>query len=709
TLAHRVSITSLLLMVFVFLISPAHAALEWPKEIEADQATVVIYQPQPEKLSGNMLSGRAAISITLKDTEEPIFGVMWFTARLDTDRDSDTVIVSDIKVENVAWPESKDAGEQRFTAIFEASIPEEGVEISMERLSASLQTAELEQKSLTELKNDPPIIEFLETLTVLLMYDGEPRLKDIENSDYQRVMNTPFAVACDKKGKACWLSSGSFWYKSKEALGPFTPNNSPPADLAKMIPAPEEQDGSPLTPPLIVVATEATEVISTQGKPKWTALTGGELLYVENTETAWLRELSTGNMYVLLSGRWFRAKQQSGPWTFVRPDELPASFSEIPPASDIGGVRNSVAGTPEAEDAILNAAIPQTAAIKRSEASLTVEYDGNPKFEQIEGTDVAYAVNSAAQVLQIDQRYYAVDNGVWFSSAVATGPWVVADSVPADKIAEIPPSSPVYNTTHVVIYESTPEVVYVGYTPGYMWSFPYYGVPVYGTGWYYPPYYGAYYYPRPPTWGFHVGYNPWTGWNYGVSWSNGFFSVGIAFGGGYGGHCCGGWYGGGSHGDININTGNINIGNSINIGNHENIGNQIGNNPKARDRIANQNIYNRPENLTRNADRTRTPGGVNQSRPSTRENNVYADKSGQVARNNGGNWETRDNGSWKSSASSSNRTSDLTSVSRPTNSSFNNSSFNQRDLNSHQSARQFGASREMGRSMPRGGRGGRRR
>ncbi|MFT5770127.1 MAG: hypothetical protein ACI9H8_002110, partial [Lysobacterales bacterium] len=700
---------SLLLMVFVFLISPAHAALEWPKEIEADQATVVIYQPQPEKLSGNMLSGRAAISITLKDTEEPIFGVMWFTARLDTDRDSDTVIVSDIKVENVAWPESKDAGEQRFTAIFEASIPEEGVEISMERLSASLQTAELEQKSLTELKNDPPIIEFLETLTVLLMYDGEPRLKDIENSDYQRVMNTPFAVACDKKGKACWLSSGSFWYKSKEALGPFTPNNSPPADLAKMIPAPEEQDGSPLTPPLIVVATEATEVISTQGKPKWTALTGGELLYVENTETAWLRELSTGNMYVLLSGRWFRAKQQSGPWTFVRPDELPASFSEIPPASDIGGVRNSVAGTPEAEDAILNAAIPQTAAIKRSEASLTVEYDGNPKFEQIEGTDVAYAVNSAAQVLQIDQRYYAVDNGVWFSSAVATGPWVVADSVPADKIAEIPPSSPVYNTTHVVIYESTPEVVYVGYTPGYMWSFPYYGVPVYGTGWYYPPYYGAYYYPRPPTWGFHVGYNPWTGWNYGVSWSNGFFSVGIAFGGGYGGHCCGGWYGGGSHGDININTGNINIGNSINIGNHENIGNQIGNNPKARDRIANQNIYNRPENLTRNADRTRTPGGVNQSRPSTRENNVYADKSGQVARNNGGNWETRDNGSWKSSASSSNRTSDLTSVSRPTNSSFNNSSFNQRDLNSHQSARQFGASREMGRSMPRGGRGGRRR
>ncbi len=173
-------------------------------------------------------------------------------------------------------------------------------------------------------------------------------------------------------------------------------------------------------------------------------------------------------------------------------------------------------------------------------------------------------------------RYYAVDNGVWFTSASASGPWVIADEVPEDKIAEIPPSSPVYNTTHVHVYQSTPEIVYVGYTPGYLWSFPYYGVPVYGTGWYYPPYYGRWYYPRPPTWGFNVGYNPWTGWNFGLSWSNGFFSFGMSWGGGYGGYyrpwgCCGGWYGGGYRGPTVINTGNINIGNNVNIGNRTEI------------------------------------------------------------------------------------------------------------------------------------------
>ena len=76
-----------------------------------------------------------------------------------------------------------------------------------------------------------------------------------------------------------------------------------------------------------------------------------------------LRDLPTGNMYLLLSGRWFRSKSEDGPWTFVRADELPPAFAEIPPASDLGGLRTSVAGTPEAEEAVLDAHIPQTAAI----------------------------------------------------------------------------------------------------------------------------------------------------------------------------------------------------------------------------------------------------------------------------------------------------------------------------------------------------------
>jgi hypothetical protein len=635
------------------------SAIEWPQEVDAKEGTIVVYQPQPETLKGNTLTGRSAMSLELKNGKDPIFGAFWFTARLDS-QGGDSVLVRDLKVTKVSWPDSKDAEEQRFTRIVEDAIPSAGFEISRERLAASLSTAEVEQKSLEQLKHDPPRIIFDEQLAVLLSYDGKPRFKPVENSQYERALNTPMLVARHTRTKTCYLSSGSLWYEAKDPLGPWKVTKSPPADLVAIVPRQEDAGPAPAVAPIILVATEPTELVVSDGKPQWESLSGGEVLFVNNTETPWLRDLPTGNMYILLSGRWYRAKTAAGPWTFVPADGLPSGFANIPPASDIGGLRTSVAGTPEAEDALLEASIPQTAAIKKSDASLVVEYDGKPKFDKISGTSVSYAVNTGAQVLKINKQYYAVDNGVWFTAGSATGPWRVADEVPEQEIAKIPPSSPVYNTTYVQIYESTPQVVYVGYTPGYLWSFPYYGVPVYGTGWYYPPYWGRYYYPRPPTWGFHVGYNPWNGWNFGVSWSNGFFSMGASWGGGYGyyrpGRCCGGWYGGGYRRPPIVinNTGNINIGNTINVGNRTHIGKQFNNNIRVNNANFNNrsnNIYQRPENRARVADRRLAQSNLQQARSAkSRDNNVFAGSNGGVARKVGDQWQTRENGKWQANS-----------------------------------------------------------
>jgi hypothetical protein len=117
--------TATVLLAFCLLVVsvPAMAQLEWPQEIAAPEGTIVVYQPQPEKLAGNVLSGRAAISLEFNDREDPVFGAMWFTARIDTDSDADVALVRDLKVEKVAWPDSKDAAEQRFTAIVEGAIP----------------------------------------------------------------------------------------------------------------------------------------------------------------------------------------------------------------------------------------------------------------------------------------------------------------------------------------------------------------------------------------------------------------------------------------------------------------------------------------------------------------------------------------------------------------------------------------------------------
>jgi hypothetical protein len=66
----------------------------------------------------------------------------------------------------------------------------------------------------------------------------------------------------------------------------------------------------------------------------------------------------------LLSGRWFSSLSLDGPWAYERNDELPSSFEQIAPASPIGDALASVADTIQAQDALMDSEIPQTAAIK---------------------------------------------------------------------------------------------------------------------------------------------------------------------------------------------------------------------------------------------------------------------------------------------------------------------------------------------------------
>ena len=655
--------------VFLFLLGAASfagAQTTFPQEITDPEGTIMVYQPQPEKLAGIVLTGRAAMSFQLKGRREPTFGAFWFTSIVESDADSGMTVVRDIKVTKVRWPESKEADEARFTKVVETAAARATLSVSTDRLSASLANAEREQRSLAELKNDPPKTVFASQLAVLLLYDGDPKWSDVEKTSYERALNTPYLVVRDKRSKACYLGSGSLWYSAKDPLGPWAPISNPPADLVQMLPKPDADDPVPSKPPVVVVATEPTEIVVSDSEPKWTPVGEGALLYVSNTETPWVREVATNQMYVLLSGRWFRATAPTGPWTFVRADQLPPTFAKIPAASDIGGVRVSVAGTDEAQDAVLDAAIPKTTAINRSEAKLDVQYEGEPKFEKIPSTSVSQAVNTPAQVLQIGSQFFAVDNGVWFVSSSPKGPWAVADSVPEDQIQQIPPSSSAYNTTYVHVYQSTPQVVYVGYTPGYMWSYPYYGVPVYGTGFYYRPYPG-YFYPRPQTFGFHVGYNPWTGWNFGMSWNVGFMHFGMGWGGGFYGPMggfyrggCGGWYGGyrpgwggGFHGGSyrgghnTINVGSVNIGNNVNYGNRQKTAANLRNNPNA-SRLRQDSVYNRPESRARNADKATVQRNAQQAK-ATRgmNNNVLADRDGNVARKTPAGWETREGKKWQ--------------------------------------------------------------
>ncbi len=278
--------------------------------------------------------------------------------------------------------------------------------------------------------------------------------------------------------------------------------------------------------PVVYVAFGPAELIETKGEPQYNPIPGTGLEYVVNTNGNIFR--LDGQYYILISGRWFKGASLDGPWTYVDGKDMPTDFAKIPADNPKATVLASVPGTPESKEALIANSIPQTAAITRSEAKLTVEYNGEATFVPISGTSMSYAKNTSAAVIKVsDNNYYCVEAGVWFKGPTPQGPWRVADSVP-EEIYTIPPSSPLYYVTYVKVYNSTPEVVYVGYTPGY------YGTVVssssttvvYGTGWYYPPYISpTVWYGWPYTYGVGAGftYTTATGWSFGFGYGYAYY------------------------------------------------------------------------------------------------------------------------------------------------------------------------------------------
>ena len=62
--------------------------LGWPREIVVPEGKVVMYQPQADSFEDDLLTGRAAVSVTPTGQNEPVFGAVWMKSRVATDRDT---------------------------------------------------------------------------------------------------------------------------------------------------------------------------------------------------------------------------------------------------------------------------------------------------------------------------------------------------------------------------------------------------------------------------------------------------------------------------------------------------------------------------------------------------------------------------------------------------------------------------------------------
>jgi len=506
--------------------------------VAVEQGTVTLYAPQVDEMTDEIVRFRSALAWRPEADADPVFGVGWFEADVAANRFAGTLHPLELRVTRTRFP----ADAPELTDSLAAALARPGVAsgftFSRDELQESLAGTQAEQRAAQELNTAPPKIIYRDHPALLVVLDGEPVLREIENSPLEAVINTPYPLIHD--GRDYWLNvADGAWYRSRRATGPYAFASKPPADVAAAVrfeADAEAETAAPAEPitarnaPEIVVSTEPAELIVTEGPAAFVPLVD-DLLVLQNSDDDVFMHVSGQHYYVVLSGRWYRSRSLNGPWTFHAAENLPPAFANIPLDSDQAGSRVYVAGTEEARDAVLDSQLPQAAVVERGTADVEVEYDGRPEFARVDGTDMVYARNTGSTVIRADGLYYLVEDGVWYVSASPYGPWDVATARPG-QVRVILPSSPVYAVKYVYIYDYTPDVVYVGYTPGYLGSYVYYGTVLYGSGWYYRPWISPrYYYPRHSTWGFHVNYNPWSGWGFGLSWYWGPFSVNYYSGG----------------------------------------------------------------------------------------------------------------------------------------------------------------------------------
>ncbi|MCZ6834830.1 MAG: hypothetical protein O7G85_03565 [Planctomycetota bacterium] len=703
------------------------AGPDWPFELQVENGMIVIYQPQLESFEGITLKARSAAAFTRTGEEEPVFGVVWFEAQVNTDRNNRTVKLEELKVTKVhvpkdsaATPEQLEEFKTRLSTEMMKWVPE----LSLDRLLASMASIEKRKQAASELKNTPPKIIFVSHPALLITLDGEPRLEPIDNSKVMRVVNTPFVMLFEPASKAYYLTDGTKYMTTMELNGFWVESESPSPGVKAVFgsqsssadPRNEEDEGVANFDkhPEIVIATVPTELISSDGSPQYTPIENTTLLYMANTSSDVFLDIDTQNYYVLLSGRWYTNDSMEGDWQYVSSDELPEGFKVIPEHSPKATVLPSIAGTQEAIDAVNDSQIPQTSRIDRN-GTITVEYDGAPHFEKVEDSSVVYATNTASSILMVNKIYYCCNQAVWYCAENATGPWIVCSEVP-DEIYTIPPSCPLYNVTYVRVYSSTPNYVYVGYYPGYIGCYPYHGVVVYGTGYYYRPWHGNYYYARPCTYGVSIRYNSYTG-NWGVRVSYGHHGVAVWGHNGY-------WGAGGcrGYGDVSLSrtvtTPRGTFTNEIDI-ERDRHGLDIDQNISWE---PNDNLYDRQENRQRNMDDRRNGqdgrsgdrrdnlGNRRADGSRQRENNVFADRDGNIHRKTDQGWEKRQDGGWSKNdrTSNQNRQRDLNRDSQSRDHGTNRTrQYNQRPTSRSPGNRTGGRSGGGGRSRGGGGRRGR--
>ena len=647
----------------------------WPRVHERDGNRLVVYQPQVDDWKDFQdLSWRMAVAVTPKGGKE-VVGVVDMKGKTSVDNENKTVLITNLEVTATHFPPDS---QEKLAALVKSFLPT-AIPISLHRLIADVPKNQPPKG--VPLNTDPPAIFVGYSPSVLVHVDGEPVLSDVPNTSLKFVVNTQWPLFFD--GTSYYVPVGQYWLRSDKLDGKWTTTKKLPAemskvtqdkewnDLKKNIPPPAKPTG-PV--PAVFYSDKPAEVILFDGQPVYAKIPDTQLEYATNTNSVVFLYAPKKEFYYLTAGRWFRADDFKGPWTYATPD-LPPDFAKIPSSSPASAILASVPGTEQAKDAVLLAQVPTTMTVKAKEAAATVKvsYSGDPKFEPIKGTSMEYAANTADKVIKVGDVYYLCLQGLWFMSPHPTGPWTTCPSVPKE-IYTIPSSSPVYNVTYVTQTANPDGTVTSSYTAGYLGTFILGAVTgailADGSGYWWPPYcYGGFYYPCPATY-----CGAWWGYGYHYpapyyDYTTGAYGWKASAYGPYGSATAGarynpytGTYARGAH--VSTPYGSRTVGQAYNPYTGTYAQTRQGSNPNAQWGSSYVSRGNQSATMGHYSTANGTVAGVstsqggkavgantawgNSAAGKTSSGNMYAEHDGNVYKNTGDGWQKYNDGSWNS-------------------------------------------------------------
>ena len=179
--------------------------------------------------------------------------------------------------------------------------------------------------------------------------------------------------------------------------------------------------------PTIYYSDSPAILLFIDGEPRFLPIEETELVFVLNTPWDLLHDAESGALYLCHQGTWLTNTLLEGDWAWAT--TLPADFANLPDGRNWDRTRECL---PEHLDQPTVPTSHPPRVFYTNEPAELLLTDGAATWTAIGDDGLSYADNSDQELFRVDEAYYVLYSGRWFTAAELDGPWVRARELPAE-------------------------------------------------------------------------------------------------------------------------------------------------------------------------------------------------------------------------------------------------------------------------------------